>query len=331
MLLATGQGQYADLIERTLFNGFLSGIALDGERFFYVNPLLSNGLGEVIGRGGHERRPWYLVACCPPNVMRLLGSLPQYCASSDARGVQLHQYVAGSVSVGAVELRLDTEYPWQGAVALTVERTAAEPWTLSLRRPGWCAVATVVCNGSSVEPPLVDGYWQLERTWQVGDRVELTLEMPVRLTRAHPRVEACAGQVAVERGPIVYCFEQCDHPDGAVLDVTLDGDAPLEARWEPDLLQGVTVVAGRGTVSAADGPLYAPTPPTAPSNLPGAAPPSASAAPPPHGPGQEQLPAPPPPSPPPPPPNRAIPLRGVPYYAWSNRAPGAMRVWLPLA
>ncbi len=210
MLLATGQGQYADLIERTLFNGFLSGIALDGERFFYVNPLLSNGLGEVIGRGGHERRPWYLVACCPPNVMRLLGSLPQYCASSDARGVQLHQYVAGSVSVGAVELRLDTEYPWQGAVALTVERTAAEPWTLSLRRPGWCAVATVVCNGSSVEPPLVDGYWQLDRTWQVGDRVELTLEMPVRLTRAHPRVEACAGQVAVERGPIVYCFEQCD-------------------------------------------------------------------------------------------------------------------------
>ena len=185
MLLATGQGQYADLIERTLFNGFLSGIALDGERFFYVNPLLSNGLGEVIGRGGHERRPWYLVACCPPNVMRLLGSLPQYCASSDARGVQLHQYVAGSVSVGAVELRLDTEYPWQGAVALTVERTAAEPWTLSLRRPGWCAVATVVCNGSSVEPPLVDGYWQLDRTWQVGDRVALTLEMPVRLTRAH--------------------------------------------------------------------------------------------------------------------------------------------------
>src|SRR5205085_11217319 len=113
MLLATGDGQYADLIERTLFNGFLSGVSIDAATFFYVNPLLSNGQGEVIGRGGHERRPWYLVACCPPNVMRLLGALPQYCASVDGRGVQVHQYVAGVVSTPAVALRMATEYPWR--------------------------------------------------------------------------------------------------------------------------------------------------------------------------------------------------------------------------
>src|SRR5207249_520775 len=135
MLLASGDGQYADLIERTLFNGFLSGLSLDASTFFYVNPLLNGGLPEVIGRGGHERRPWYLVACCPPNVMRLLGSIAQYLASVDANGVQIHQYFAGAIATPDVELRVETEYPWHGSVQLSVVRTPAQPWTLSLRVP----------------------------------------------------------------------------------------------------------------------------------------------------------------------------------------------------
>jgi uncharacterized protein len=293
MLLATGDGQYADLIERTLFNGFLSGISLDGERYFYVNPLLSDSLGEVIGRGGHERRPWYLVACCPPNVMRLLGSVGQHLVTQDEAGIQVHQYFGGSVATDDVELSLTTEYPWSGSIALTVRRTSAKPWTLSLRRPAWCTAAHVAWNGSDASPKLVDGYLQVERSWQPGDRVELTLDMPVRLTRAHPRVEACAGQVAIERGPIVYCFEQCDHADADVLDIALDATAPLEARWQSDLLDGVSVVDAHGFVNAQPAPLYMP------SDVPIS-------------------------------PRRTTPLRAVPYYAWSNRTPGAMRVWTPI-
>jgi DUF1680 family protein len=293
MLLATGDGQYADLIERTLFNGFLSGISLDGERYFYVNPLLSDGLDEVIGRGGHERRPWNLVACCPPNVMRLLGSVGQYLATQDEAGIQVHQYFGGSVTTEDVELSLATDYPWSGSIVVTVLRTPAEPWRLSLRRPAWCTAAHVVCNGSDAPPPLVYGYLQVERSWQPGDRVELTLDMPVRLTRAHPRVEVCAGQVAIERGPIVYCFEQADHADADVLDIALDATAPLEARWQSDLLDGVSGVHAYGFVNAQPDALYMPS--------------DGSIS-----------------------PRRTTPLRAVPYYAWSNRALGAMRVWTPI-
>jgi DUF1680 family protein len=192
-----------------------------------------------------------------------------------------------------VELSLATAYPWSGSIVVTVLRTPAEPWRLSLRRPAWCTAAHVVVQGSDAAPPPVSGYWQVERSWQPGDRVELTLDMPVRLTRAHPRVEACAGQVAIERGPIVYCFEQADHADADVLDIALDATAPLEARWQPDLLDGVSGVQAYGFVNAQPDALYVPSDGSIGSR-------------------------------------RTTPLRAVPYYAWSNRAPGAMRVWTPM-
>jgi DUF1680 family protein len=291
MLLATGQGQYGDLIERTLFNGFLSGVSLDGERFFYVNPLLSYGRPELIGRGGHERREWYYVACCPPNVMRLLGSLGGYVASSSDDGVQLHQYVSGTVDLGNVALRVETSYPWDGRVAITVMRTPSTAWTLRLRRPAWSGPGTrLAFAGNLVEQ---DGYFVLRREWQAGDRVELELDMAVRLTRADARVEACRSAAAIERGPLVYCLESADNPNVDVLAVVLDTNGALEAHARPDVLGGVTTIQACGHVPLPAAFLYEPWDGN------------------------------------PPPSGDHVDLTAVPYYAWANRTPGAMRVWIP--
>jgi DUF1680 family protein len=294
MLLATGDGQHADLIERTLYNGFLSGMSLDGLRYFYVNPLASPGRPEVIGRGGHERREWYYVACCPPNVMRLIGSLGGYLASSNVDGVQLHQYTPLTLSVdldaGAIALRVDTNFPWDGHVAVSIERSPSEAWTLRLRLPAWCASPSLRVNGTSSEVEASHGYAVLSRSWRAGDRVELDLDMPPRLTQAHPRMDATRGSVAIERGPVVYCLEQCDHPDFPILDASIDPSHPL--REDVDHLPGAVAVRARGAARATDGPLYQPFE------------------------GQRTS-------------GKPVQLTAVPYYAWANRQPGAMRVWIP--
>jgi DUF1680 family protein len=286
MLLATGQAQYADLIERTLFNGFLSGFSLDGTRFFYVNPLLSPGRPEVLGRGGHERREWYYVACCPPNVMRLIGSLGQYLATTDARGVHIQQYAAAEISTPDVELHVDTEYPWHPHVTVTIRRTPNRRWELRLRVPAWCTSPRL--NGAHATPS--DGYLRIERDWKVGDRIELELPMPPRLTRGHPRMESTHGAVAIERGPLVYCLEESDN--AGVLDVALDTRQALATTWQPELLGGVTTIEAQGVRNELPLGLYQPH--DAPE-----------------------------------PPAQPVSLTAVPYFAWANRAPGAMRVWIP--
>jgi DUF1680 family protein len=290
MLLATGEAKYADLIERTLFNGFLSGVSLDGLRFFYVNPLLSPGRPEVVGRGGHERREWYHVACCPPNVMRLLGSLQQYVATEDDSGVQIHQLMSCTLEASYATLAVKTDYPWDGKVELTVAETQPEPWQLRLRRPGWAAVPHVVCNGSPVER---DGSIVIEQAWKAGDTVVIEFPMPPRLTSAHPRMESTRGAVAIERGPLVYCLEACDHQGVEVLDVQLDAETQLTSQWQPELLRGVVTVHATGSQQPTQEVLYRAfdtRPPT---------------------------------------PGKTVQLQAVPYYAWANRQPGAMSVWIP--
>lgn len=198
MLLATGQARYADLMERTLFNGFAAGVALDEAAYFYVNPLKTEGA---------TRERWYSCACCPPNVMRLLASLPLYLATRDAHGVQLHQYATGTIA-GA--LRVRTDYPWRGRVEIEV--TAPGTWTLSLRVPAWADGATL--DG---EPVRAGGYASVRREWAGADTVVLELPVRPRLTRPHPQVEAVRGRVAIERGPLVYCVEGRRPPDVAHL------------------------------------------------------------------------------------------------------------------
>src|SRR5262249_47023698 len=195
MLLVTGESRFADLLERTLYNGFLSGHSLDGESFFYSNPLQS--------RNGERRHRWNPVACCPPNVMRLLASLHQYLATVTESGVQLHQYAPSTVhtavpAAGPVELAVETGYPWSGTVAIDGASPGEPEWTLSLRVPAWARSATL--DGEPVAP---GEYAALTRRWQAGDRIVLELDVSPRLTAPNPHIDAVRGCVALERGPIV--------------------------------------------------------------------------------------------------------------------------------
>ncbi|MEV7158355.1 glycoside hydrolase family 127 protein [Streptomyces misionensis] len=301
MALLTGEARYSDLIERTLYNGFLTGVSLDGERWLYVNPLqVRDGHTDTGGDQSARRTRWFRCACCPPNVMRLLASLEHYLASEDAGGLQIHQYVAGRYTAPGLTVRCETDYPWQGVIGLTVEEAPGDrPRVLSLRVPQWCGEFRVR-YGETVydqdDAPVDDGWLRLERAWAPGDVVVLELGLEPRLTAADPRVDAVRGCVAIERGPLVYCLEQVDHP-GGLDDIVLDTTRALMVRHRPDLLGGVTTVVAAGhrrripdagwwpyrSAQAADGPRAA----------------------------------------------EPLELTAIPYYAWANRQDGSMRVWLP--
>jgi hypothetical protein len=247
-LLATGDVQYADMMERLLCNGFLSGVSLSGDAFFYVNALQIRS-DAVPGDHRHPsngRQKWFHVACCPPNVMRTLSQLAAYVATSDDDGVQIQQYASAEVVAGERRLNLDTDYPWDGRVEITVEDTDDAPWRLSLRVPAWCTSASLTDpDGTATSVPA--GYASLSRQWRRGDRVVLDLAMPVRLTAAHPRVDAVRGCRAIERGPLVYAIEQIDMPEAvAVDDLCLIDDTAdrLRAEFRADLLGGCVVVSG---------------------------------------------------------------------------------------
>jgi DUF1680 family protein len=248
MLLATGESQYADLIERTLYNAVLSGVSLDGKDFFYVNTLRvrNRAYADDQRSAVAGRQPWYGTACCPPNVMRTLASLDHLMATSDADGLQLHQYAPATVTAEThdqpVRLDVSTGYPWQGRVDVTVTETPTEPWTLSLRIPAWAAGYTLTVNGDSESAGPTGTSLPLRRRWSRGDLV--VLDLPVRARRALPddRVDSVRGCVAIERGPLVYCFEQLDQADGVVLDETALTAGELVEVKQPDLLGGVTTV-----------------------------------------------------------------------------------------
>jgi len=294
MLLATGEARYADLLERSLYNGFLSGVSLDGKRYFYVNPLQS--------RGGVERPEWYGCACCPPNVMRQIALVGHYAVTVDESGLQLHQYVSTRIEAGleggrCVVLRVETDYPWDGKVRVVIEETDGNAWKLALRVPGWCEGANLRVNGEAVEVAAASGaYAAIERAWQTGDVVELDMPIKPRLVEPNPRVDAIRGSLAIERGPLVYCLEEVDQQPGLnLLDVRIAPEASLQAVWREDLLGGVVVVEAQGAVvdaGAWQDELYRPA-------------------------RTEDL------------PQREVVLTAVPYYAWANRGPGTMRVWIP--
>jgi len=242
MFLLHGRSEYVDVLERALYNGVISGAALTGDRFFYVNPLAS--------RGGHHRQPWFGCACCPPNVLRLLPQIGGlvYATLGSALYVNLYAQGEASVSVGGrpVEIMQRTNYPWSGEVKLTISPDVATTFDLRLRVPGWCEAASVKVDGERLEAqPGADGYLSVSRTWQPGDTVTLKLDMPVRRIAAHPRVAADLGRVALMRGPLVYCLEAADN-DGAVLDLALPRHADLKPEWRPDLLGGVMTLHGKG-------------------------------------------------------------------------------------
>jgi uncharacterized protein len=312
MLLASGEGRYADALERSLYNNILASPALDGRHFFYNNPLmlrearflrLSSNPPPSEEFVPIERPQWHDVACCPPNVMRVLASLAHYLATCDENGVQIHQYASSEIageftSRRRVELHITTNYPWQGQIKLQITATDDKPWALSLRVPEWSQHPRLLVNAQAIDTPSPQkSYIVLERNWQVGDVVDLDLMMEPVLIAPNPRVEATRASVAIQRGPIVYCLEDRDQEvEGRLLDVEIDKSQHLQAVWNEDLLDGVIVVEAAGQFAEMEswqGRLYQPV-----SSLP-----SQSA--------------------------QASRLVAVPYYTWGNRGIGGMRVWIP--
>ncbi len=286
MLQLDCDSRYADVIERALYNGILSGVSLDGKKFFYENPLASIGL--------HHRQAWFDCACCPPNLARILASLGEYIYSQSETALAVHLYVQGSAEarIGghALTIRQETRYPWDGEVKIMFDLDAPFEFDLRLRLPGWCQHFHLEINDSLCKAPLENGYLVIRRSWTASDVVRLELKMPVERIYANPNVRQDAGLAALQRGPVVYCLEAVDN-SAPLEQIYLPREAAFTARFDADLLDGVVILSGEAL--AADPSdwrqsLYRSNPP------------------------------------------RFSPIQiiAVPYYAWDNRQPGAMRVWL---
>jgi DUF1680 family protein len=303
MLIITGEAKYADLLERTLYNGFLAGTSLDGQSYIYANPLQVRD--DHLGAGtdqDYQRVPWFACACCPPNVMRLLGSLQHYVLLGGDRRIALHQYVAGRfaapVAGGEAVLEVTTDYPWDGIVTVRVVDGPDAEWELAVRIPAWADASSLSVNGQPIDPSPGDGWWTVSRQWSAGDVVRLELPMPARITAGDPRLDAVRGAGAIERGPLVYCLESVDQGGRRLDDLVLDPVEAPAAETATDVLDGVTILraAGRTRQRAADGWWPYRT-------LDGT--------------GEDR--------------GERLVLTAVPYYAWGNRGPGAMRIWIPLS
>ncbi|MBO3803688.1 MAG: glycoside hydrolase family 127 protein [Candidatus Brockarchaeota archaeon] len=289
MFLMTGEGRFFDVLELALYNGALSGISLDGEEYFYVNPLAD--------RGGHRRQRWFDCACCPPNIARLIASVPGYCYSLSEEGVWVNVYAesVARIELGGKPLTLEqrTEYPWDGKVELELDPGEERRFAIFLRIPGWCRGASAKVDGRPAGEEAKPGsYLGLQRTWKAGDRVELDLPMEVEMLESDPNVAENAGRVALKRGPIVYCFEQADNPGFDIWDLVLTAGSKVEAVWQGSLLNGVAVLKGEGLAFDSDwsgGRLYFPKARREP---------------------------------------RRVEFKAVPYYAWANRQSGPMSVWV---
>jgi DUF1680 family protein len=300
LFLSHGEAQYVDVLERTLYNAMLSGYALDGKTFFYPNPLASVGQ--------HARSPWFSCACCPPNVARLMASLPGYFYGRTDNEIYVNLYAANTAEIvlhnQTVRLEQETLYPWDGRIKITVSpERANSDFTLNLRIPGWAVNRPVpsdlyrylnpvvepvalTLNGEGVSYKTEKGYARLKRGWSPGDVIELTLPMPIQRLVAHDSVRADRGRVALQRGPIVFCAEWPDQPDGHVRHLLLPDEAAVQTEFRSDLLSGVQVI--RGQVVA-------------------------------HRVGEDDLTI----------EKTTRDFLAIPYYAWAHRGSGEMAVWLP--
>ena len=299
LLLATGDSQYADQIERTLFNVIAGSPSAEGTSFFYTNTLHQRVLGtippvdEASPRASSSlRAPWFEVSCCPTNVARTFATLGTYLATSSPDGLQIHQYatadVRGQIEGGTVAVRIETAYPLEGTVRVIITETIETEWALAIRVPGWSTKARLLFEGEE-EVEVTPGTATIRRQFAVGDTLELRLDVSPRFTFPDPRIDAVRGSVAIEAGPIVLCVESVDLPPGlSVNDVRLDVGRKPEVR------------DGRTTVSLLPAKFQSsawPYPPS-PEDLAGGA---------------------------------AFEVPLTPYHHRGNRGPSTMRVWTPCA
>lgn len=296
LFLLHGESKYYDVLERTLYNGLISGVSLDGGGFFYPNPLES--------MGQHQRQPWFGCACCPSNIARFIPSVPGYIYATHNSDVYVNLFMANTSEIKVngklVALKQATNYPWSGNVNLEVTPKGKQDFNLKIRVPGWVQGAvvpgnlysysdkkslaySVEVNGQIVESSLDKGYFSINRTWAKGDKVEIHFDMEPRTVKAHPAVEADRGKVAVERGPIVYCAEWPDN-DFSVLSVILSKKPEFTVESKPELLYGINMIHTDAQILGYDtrGRLVA----------------------------------------------KDVKLNMIPYYAWAHRGNGEMAVWL---
>ncbi len=296
MFLLHGDAKYIDVLERTLYNGFLSGIALNGKEFFYPNPLQSCGT--------HQRSPWFDCSCCPTNVVRFLPSLPGYIYAAGEDAIYVNLFIQGETEVDfkgqKIELKQKTKYPWDGKIAITVLPEKSAEFSLKIRIPGWAQNQPVpsdlyhyltktnekpalMLNGEKIGYQVQKGYATITRKWQSGDSLELILPMKIRKVLAHEKVEADRGKFALERGPIVFCAEEIDN-SGDVLNFILPKNEDFNYEFNSELLHGIGMIKGKAIAAhKINGTIKK----------------------------KEQS------------------FTAIPYYAWAHRGKGKMTVWFP--
>lgn len=269
MNLLHADAKYADVVERAMYNGALAGVSLAGDKFFYVNPLASNG--------EHHRTEWYNTSCCPTQISRFIPSIGNYAYATFDSGIAINQYISSRSTIMWHEKRLQitqvTNYPWEGTIGFTIHVDGPLNFTIRLRMPGWCKSAKLSVNDFPVQDyKFVEGYFEFTREWENGDEMMLNLDMPVELVHCNAKVQENVGKVAIQRGPIIYCLEEVDNNDEISL-FKISHNTKFEVEYRNDLLGGVAVI--RGTTPEAN-----------------------------------------------------IRFQAIPYYAWDNRSPGWMTVWL---
>jgi uncharacterized protein len=299
LFLLHGDSKYIDVLERTLYNGLISGVSLDGKTYFYPNPLESNGQ--------HRRSPWFGVACCPGNITRFMPSVPGYVYAQRGNDLYVNLYVSNTADITLesgrkLNVLQETRYPWDGDIKLTVNPEHAGHFKLRLRVPGWVRGEVVPgdlykfadtapgnaihlkVNGLDKQVSLDHGYAAIDREWKKGDLVELNLPMPIRRVVANKNVSADIGKVALQRGPLAYCAEWVDAPDKHVRNIVLNKDEKLRAEFNPTMLNGVEIIKGEVIGYRYD--------------------------------EKHEL------------KHSKESFTAIPYYAWANRGPGQMEVWI---
>jgi DUF1680 family protein len=292
LFLLHGDARYIDVLERTLYNGLIAGVSLSGDRFFYPNPLESDGK-YAFNQGALTRKPWFDCACCPGNTARFLPSIPGCIYAQRGDIIYVNLFVSGSSTIklakNTIKIKQKTNYPWDGTVKFRINPEQETEFSLFLRIPGWArnqpvpgdlysfmkrseAKAVLKVNGQKAALDMDKGYARIRRKWKKGDIISLNLPMPIRRVLCNRKVIENRGKVALERGPIVFCAEGVDN-DGRVLDLILPDDVKLKSEYKKKMLAGITIIKGK---------------------IPG----------------------------------RTLDFVAVPYYAWSHRGAGEMAVWL---
>ncbi|HOW25334.1 MAG TPA: glycoside hydrolase family 127 protein [Bacteroidales bacterium] len=302
LFLMKGDAKYLDVLERTLYNAAVDGVALSGDLFFYPNPLASDGR--------HHRRPWFGCACCPSNICRFLPSMPGYVYSYRGNEIYVNLYVSSEATIETgnndITIRQESQYPWDGDITITLDPRKSREFTLCLRIPGWARnepmpgdlyrfeeqdeqKVKVLVNGEEMKGTVQDGFMMINRKWKKGDEVKLSIPMPVRKIVAHDSVEADRGMIALQRGPLVYCLEGKDQPDGKVFTYYLPDTDNVTSRYREDLLGGIVVLEMNGKSLPGTGDNQMTT-------------------------NDNQM--------------TDFTLTAIPYCYWANRGPGEMAVWM---